>query len=162
MKNIPLRQGLFALVDDEDYEALSNYRWKAVYSVDIDSHYAIAKFSKENKRVYLMMHRVILRAKKNQYVDHRNHDTLDNRKQNIRIATASQNAANSRIGKANTSGYKGVSYFPYTKKKWRAYITLNQKQTILGYFDTKEQAALAYNQAAISLFGEFAFLNKLP
>lgn len=88
-------------------------------------------------------------------VDHINGVTYDNRASNLRLATASQNQANSVIRKDNTSGYKGVC-FNKKRNKWRARIYINNKQISIGYFDTPELAHMAYCKLAIELKGEFA------
>ena len=90
--------------------------------------------------------------------DHINGDGLDNRKQNLRICTHAENLRNRRLGKNNTSGYKGVSWHKL-HKLWYAHISHNKKLMSLGYFKDKEEAAKAYDRKAIELFGEFAKLN---
>lgn len=93
-------------------------------------------------------------------VDHINRISHDNRWENLRACNQSQNRGNTKLHKNNTSGYKGVSWFK-RDKKWRAAITKNRKVHHLGYFTKKEDAARAYNKAALDFFGEFALLNKL-
>lgn len=93
-----------------------------------------------------------------QYIDHVNGDRLDNRIENLRLATKSQNAANSKRQSNNTSGIKGVSYNA-ERSCWQAGICLNKKRKHLGRFSTKEAAAQAYASAAQRLFGEFAKLD---
>ena len=93
-------------------------------------------------------------------VDHINGDRSDNRIENLRECTNSQNSRNRGSSRNNTSGYKGVS-FSKNNKKWIAQITFNRRLIYLGYTDTKEEAALLYNEAAIKYHGKFAFLNKL-
>jgi hypothetical protein len=88
-------------------------------------------------------------------LDHINMDKSNNRIANLRDATATQNQRNKRAPKNNTSGFKGVCWYP-TRKSWRAHIKINKKFTHLGYYKTKEEAALAYEKAAKELFGEFA------
>ncbi len=92
-------------------------------------------------------------------VDHRNTDLLDNRRANLRLATHSQNSCNSRRDKSNTlSRYRGVS-FSKRKQKWFAAIRANGKKMWLGYFDSEEDAARAYDAAASKYHKEFARLN---
>ena len=104
------------------------------------------------------MHRVILKAKKGQYVDHRDRDGLNNQRYNIRICTNTQNLQNSKKQKGTTSKYKGVYLFS-KNKKWVSSITVNGKAYYLGCFKIEKEAAIAYNKAAKKHFKEFARLN---
>lgn len=111
--------------------------------------------------------RLILDAPRGLVVDHINHDILDNRRENLRLATSSQNSQNKLKTRDNTkySQFKGVCFYAYDGKKlarpWRAYIKINGKRQWLGYFQTEADAALAYNEKAKELFGEFALLNDI-
>ncbi len=110
------------------------------------------------------MHRFIMNADITTLVDHKNRDTLDNRKCNLRLCTKSENMRNRAMSKNNQSGYKGVRYFPFGRRKtkfWKAQIVFNHKYIHIGYYHTKEEAALAYNTKAKELFGEFACLNTI-
>jgi hypothetical protein len=89
-------------------------------------------------------------------VDHINHDPSDNRWSNLRECTITQNQANTRMRKNNTSGYKGVSYNSECKKPWKAQINIDKKTTCLGHFKTPEEAHSAYKAAAINHYGDFA------
>lgn len=154
MKKIVLTKGKYAFVDDEDYEIISKTKWYAGSRKGQDKYYAMNWKGR--------MHRFILKAKKNQEVDHINGNTLDNRKENLRICDSSQNKANSVISSRNTSGYKGVYRSKTNKhKKWIANIKAYGVVYRLGYFHKKEDAAKAYNKKAIELFGEFARLNEI-
>lgn len=106
------------------------------------------------------MHREIIDEKENEHVDHINGNKKDNRKSNLRIATSSQNSRNIGLRKNNTTGYKGVIY-EKKRDKWRAEIKKDYKSIFLGYFDTKEDAAKAYNEASMKYHGEFANLNNV-
>jgi len=156
VKEIKLTQGQVALVDDSDYEWLSGYSWfvhntgKYKYAQGWDGT------TRNRKRV--VMHRIIIDAQPGEQVDHINHDGLDNRRENLRKCTASQNQGNSRIGKNNVSGYKGVSLFS-SAETWRCTIRCKGTNKYLGTFDTPEEAAYAYDMEAARLFGEFAYLN---
>lgn len=150
MKEIKLTQGRFALVDDEDYEYLNQWRW--YYS---DSGYAVRKPSS----VRFFMHRVVINTPEGMFTDHINRNKLDNRRENLRICTRSQNCANVGILPSNTSGYKGVS-FDSREGKWRANIRVKGKKHSLGYFENIIEAVSAYNIAALEHFGEFAVLNQ--
>lgn len=108
--------------------------------------------------VYL--HRLLMSCPNHLYVDHIDRNILNAQKVNLRICTQSQNMMNSAMRSDNTSGYKGVAYFP-RDKNYRAYINKNGKQFHIGYFDLPETAALAYNRWAKILHGEYANLNKV-
>ncbi len=164
MKHILLTQGKFAIVDDEDYEWLNQYKWSA-HKTKYGGFMAI-RTSKRPQRKMIYMHRQIMNCPKEMDVDHQNHNTLNNLKSNLRICTRSQNCQNSKICKNNSSGYKGVTWFNQRKYKdkkykgkWRAQITHNNKNFHLGLFNNKTDAAKAYDIAAIKYFGEFANLN---
>ena len=160
MKEIPITQGKVALVDDEDFVFLNSFKWTATRGKrknGQDCFYAYRSEKKGGKWRPILMHRIILDAKKGQLVDHRNHDCLDNRRSNLRLATQSQVHANRKIS-FGSSKYKGVSWFDRTGK-WVVYIRIQGKQKNVGYFETEEEAARAYDAKARELFGEFARLN---
>lgn len=110
----------------------------------------------------LRFHRLVLPVDAEKQIDHKNNNSLDNRKDNLREVTNMQNCWNQRISSDNTSGFKGVIYDKHIKgnRKWRAQIGHDYKVHFLGRFSTPEQAALAYNKAATRFFGEYAHLNK--
>lgn len=164
MQTVPLHgqapAGRVALVDDEDYELVRAYRWyiKEVARGDrvrIQS-YAAANTWREGRRTRIMMHRLITGYL---LVDHINHNGLDNRRANLRPATASQNGANARPRAGGTSQFKGVCWRP-RYGKWQARIGRAGRN--LGSFATEEEAARAYDAAARELWGEFARLNFPP
>jgi hypothetical protein len=161
VKEIPLTKGMVALVDDQDYERVMQYKWHADYCHNTRSFIAERSFrAADGKWTRQPMSRFILDAPPEILVDHRNHNTLDNQRFNIRKCTHAQNQRNARKRCDNTSGYKGVSSRSHTKK-FRARIKVNGREIFLGYFYTKREAALAYNQAALRLHGEFAHLNDI-
>lgn len=153
MKTIPLTRGKVALVDDEDYEALSMFKWYAAYfarsNVWRPMRYAIG-----DKRVY--MHIQIMGKREGFEVDHRNRDGLDNQRDNLRWATKSQNAWNRRLP-GGASGFIGV--YKRETGVFRATIRANLKQFSLGEFQSAVDAAAARDAAAIKLHGQFAVLN---
>jgi len=163
MKQIKLTQGQYALVDDADYEELSKYKWCALYSKDMSSFYAGRESrKKEGEICTIRMHRQILglKLRDKRQIDHINHNILDNRRFNIRICTPRQNSMNRKPDQNTSSKYKGVSWED-SRNKWQAHITIKGKKKHLGYFQTEELAALAYNEAAKKYFKEFAYLNVI-
>jgi len=152
MKLIPLSQGLFAKVDDEDYEWLNQWKWCALE--DDNTFYAMRRAGKT-----ILMHSIIMQTPVGMEVDHKNYNGLDNRRENLRLCTRSQNQHN----KSSTNTYgRGVQYYSgYGKKKYRAKICKDYKCTYSKCFHTALEAAAAYNKMAIELFGEFACLNDL-
>jgi len=155
-KKIPLTQGKFAIVDNEDHEWLSQWGW--YYSRTGKTGYAKRNVWLKGKRTQLFMHRLILDPAKDILTDHVNGNSLDNRRENLRECSRKENARNSHRYKRNTSGYMGASFHKGCRK-WRAHIVVDGKQLHQGYFDDLEQAAHAYDAAALELHGEFATLN---
>jgi hypothetical protein len=159
MKTIPLTQGQVALVDDEDVERLSQFKWYALWSPNIGSYYARHQLNPVNgKREMLWMHRFIMGARTGEHIDHRNHDTLDNQKSNLRLVLREENQRNRGKPKHNTSGYKGVTLRARVNR-WEASIKIYGRTQYLGNHVTPEDAARAYDAKAIELFGEFALTN---
>jgi hypothetical protein len=157
MKRIPLTRGMFALVDDEDFEWLSIYRWNAHAVAGF--FYATASRYRGQVKTQPYMHRLIMRPTPGKRVDHINHDTLDNRKSNLRICSPSQNLWNSKIPLSNKSGYKGVSKCSATGR-WRVDIRKSGKGINIGRFVDIRKAAMAYDREATRMFGEFALTNR--
>lgn len=155
-KTIELTQGKSAIVDDQDYENLNQYKWH--YS---NHGYAARMVRKKQHRSVTFMQWYIVRPLLNTVIDHINGDRLDNRRCNLRMCKKEDNNKNRRVNKSKTSSqYKGVTWRKHAKA-WKAYIKLNQKQIHLGYFKNEFDAAIAYNKAAEQLFGEFACLNEV-
>jgi len=157
MKRIELTQGQIALVDDTDYDWLNQYKWCA-YKPPTGGFYA----KREESGRTILMHRQILGLEKGdkRQGDHQNHNTLDNRRENIRICSCQQNQRNRKPRLNISSVYKGVSWYKRCKK-WQAHIQMNKKRKHLGYFKREREAAFAYNEVARNLFGEFAWLNPV-
>ena len=151
-KLIPLTQGKFAIVDAEDYERLSKYKW---YTRKSD-HRLYAYRSKERKSIG--MHRDVMNAAKGFVVDHIDGDGLNNRKSNLRLCTWTENSLNKRPRSNGRSRYKGLAWQKRTGK-WEVRITKCGKRRYLGTFDDEMEAAIAYDRKAEVLFGEFAYLN---
>lgn len=168
MKKIPLTQGQYTIVDDEDFEMLSKWKWGLRKSwggrryavrwqfVPTSERGGRKRYSKD---VYL--HRYLMEVtERNIFVDHINGDSLDNRKKNLRLCTQSQNQCNRGPSKKSSSGYKGVTFLK-REGLWRATIKYQNKTYRKDRLQTKELAALAYNKMAKELHGEFAYQNKV-
>jgi|ERR1035437_699119 hypothetical protein len=154
MKEILLNQSKVAFIDEEDYERVNKYLWCVDYKPSSDTYFAFTHI--KGKKTYL--HSFILNTPKGLQVDHKDHDGLNDVRNNIRICTQTQNNANNRKMKNTSSKYKGVSW-TRNYGKWEAYIKINKIKKNLGYFTSEKDATLAYNKTAIKLFGEFALLN---
>ena len=138
MKKIKLTKEQFAIVDDEDFDFLSQWKW--CYS----HGYAIRNNYPETKKIY--MHRVINKTPEGLETDHINRNTLDNRKNNLRSVEKIENIHNVGLRKTNTSGYKGV-YWNKLNKNWRVIIGVNGKSLEIGSFKLMTEAILNRQQA---------------
>lgn len=155
MRQIPLTNiDKLALVDDDIFEYLSQWNW--FYA----GGYAARWQRMGNKYKLIKMHREVINTPEGMITDHKNRNKLDNRIENLRICDYCQNNNNTKQFSTNTSGYRGVSWNNVCKK-WLAYIAHSYKNYYLGSFDNKEDAAIAWNEAAKELKGEFATLNKI-
>lgn len=155
---IALSGGHNAVVDAYDYEWLNQWNW---YTMTPDGiPYAFRHARIDSIRTTVLMHRLILGCTiREEEGDHRNHDTLDNRRSNLRKCTSAENKWNIRISSQNKSGFKGVS-FDRTRGKWAAKISFHNKTVNIGRFDVIEEAVAAYDAKARELFGEFAHTNQ--
>ena len=153
MKELPLTRGKIALVDDDDFATLSAYAWVAINPRGY--WYAVRSMRRVDGTGWTsrMLGREILEAPPGLVVDYKNGDTLDNRRDNIRLATRSQDCANAHLRKHSRPGLKGVQRH---HGRWRARITVDHEVINLGYFSTPEDAHAAYAESAIRYFGEFA------
>ena len=147
-KIIPLLHGKQTIVDDEDFDNLSKYKWRC------NSNGYVVRGSAARFR----LHRVIMDAPVGMEVDHINGDTLDNRRENLRLCIHAENGRNRQLNMNNKSGYKGVSWNE-RDKKWRAMIKINLHHIYLGQFTDSMEAARAYDEAAQKYYGEFAKTN---
>lgn len=153
MKEIKLTQGKVALVDDEDFEWINQWKW---YAQKRNNGLTAAR--RDGKKI-VSMHRVIMGVTDcNLFIDHKNHDILDNRRDNLRICTKAQNNCNIRSHRGSTSKYLGVCWCRRSRK-WISSIKSNGIIYKLGYFKSEKEAAIAYNNKALKLHGEFANLN---
>jgi hypothetical protein len=159
MKEIQLTQGQFSRVDDKDFERINKYKWYA--RKHHTGKYVAARSIRDKltgKVTGVLLHRFIINAPDGVKVDHIDLDTLNNQRSNFRLCNNSQNKANCTAYKTNKSGYKGV----YKRGlKWAAQVRVKGSLIHIGVFDTKEQAALAYNEGAKKHHGEFARLNRI-
>ena len=156
MEEIKLSQGKVALVDDEDYEYLNQWKWCAAKCGN--TFYAVRAVSADGGQTIMRMHWEVMKAKG---IDHIDRDGLNNQRSNLRLCTNSENHMNTRKCPNKSSIYKGVSFLK-NAGKWRASIMINGKTIDLGLFVYEVDAARAYNLKAIKLFGDFANLNILP
>lgn len=157
---IPLTQGKNAIVDVEDFERISQFNWCAGWDKVSKTFYAHSKNYGKGKLKTIRMHRVILQCKHGEVCDHANHNGLDNRKANLRKCTNAENARNARPKKSSRTGFKGVRIAARCKfRKYTADITLERRRHYLGHFQSAEEAAHAYDEAAKKYHGEFAYLN---
>lgn len=146
---LPLTQGKIAIVDEQDFNCLSQYDWT------FDGVYAHRSVKIGNKWTHVRLHHVILgKHPVGLHVDHRNGDKLDNRRSNLRFATRSQNLANAKLRKDNTSGAKGV--YQIGEHKWYAQVRANGRTYHVGRFTNFNDAVNARHRRAIQLHGEFA------
>ncbi len=157
MKEIKLTQNKTALIDDADFDWLNQWKWYA----DKAKHTFYAATNNigngEAKKIY--MHRLIMKARPGEHIDHKTGNGLDCQRNNMRTCTNAENRRNRRKANGVASKYKGI--YAIKSGKWAARICLNYKQMFLGYFNTEIEAAKAYNEAALKYHGEFANLNKI-
>ena len=156
-REIPLTRGLVAKVDAEDYDKVSSFRWCALQSRDTFYAYRVKVI--DGKRTAIYMYRFVMSENdKVIVIDHINHDTLDNRKSNLRRATNAQNHHNQKMLRTNKLGLKGI-YATKRGRPFEALIRFNGKNIHIGRFDDPVEAARAYDRKAVELFGEFAYVN---
>ena len=171
MKLIPLTQGKFAMVDDEDFEELNKHKWHTNNNGNTD--YAIRDLprDKQNKQRKLKMHRIILGLTNPKTLcDHKDGNGLNNQRGNLRVCTHKENCRNKSKRKMCSSKYKGVSaqiqkYKGIIYKRWCARINIGNGNKTLGAFpftpSGERDAAKLYNASALANFGEFARLNTI-
>jgi len=163
MIEIPLTRGKTAVVDDEDSYVLAGRKWQASRE---GKETSISWYAIQGKRPRIRMHRLVMEHKLNrpllsgEQIDHINHNGLDNRRSNLRIATANENQQNARLmNTPKSSKYKGVTWNKHAKQ-WKAGIRVDGRRCYLGHFRSEEDAAKAYNLAALKYFGKFAEINE--
>lgn len=149
-KSFAKKRGI-AMVDNEDYERVSKFSWSMHCR-----GYAVSEIDGK----LILMHRFVLNSLDGVHTDHIDGNKLNNRKNNLRLVSISQNNKNLRIRKDNISGYKGVSW-DKERYKWFAKITSDKKQIYIGRYKSIKEAVRAYNKAAMKYHKKFAWLNPL-
>ena len=150
-KEILITRGQVVIVDEQDYEELSKYKW---YLID---GFAARTIKKDDKRTTIYMHRVIMDAPMGVSVYHINHNKLDNQRENLRLVKGSARM-HRRPSVKHSSKYRGV-YWCKDKRKWIAEIKVYKKQIRLGRFEVEKDAAMAYDEAARKYYGSLARTN---
>lgn len=163
-RTIPLTQGYEAIVNESDYPQVSQFSWHAEINkrgLKTDVYAARWIVGLNGKRRRMRMHVELMGYKQGMEVDHRDRNGLNNCRSNLRFATHADNSRNASIRQDNTSGFKGVTFEPYTRgsKKWKSTIQYDKRRITIGRYLTAKDAAMAYNDKAMRLFGEFACLN---
>lgn len=148
------------LIDDDDYDKVINYTWCIFKPSGSKSFYVGTNIKKDGKFKIQTLHRIILNYYSDKFIDHINHNTLDNRKCNLRICTNLENQRNQVPRNKESSKYKGV-HKPKRENKYIAQIKINGVNIPLGRHAKEVDAAKSYNEAAIKYFGEFALLNNI-
>jgi hypothetical protein len=160
MKTIPLTQGKVAIVDDVDYEELSQYKWQATNSGRTWYAKRYLCYDEQGRHQSIKMHRQILGLKATEIADHVNGNGLDNQRENLRLCSQHQNSFNHKKSRRKTmSHFKGVSRVAGSTVTWRAYVHPNKTAIHLGCYPDESTAAKAYDEAAKFLFREFSALN---
>ncbi|MGB4825387.1 MAG: HNH endonuclease [Leuconostoc mesenteroides] len=156
-KIIELTQGQFAIVDEEDFERVDKFKWRANRKKN-GNFYARTHWRDENGRAIKKdLYSFVVNFKKEQQVDHINLNTLDCRRKNLRVATKQQNRFNTSVKETNKTKFKGVTF--RGENIFEAKISCNKIYYKLGKFNNAEDAAKAYDKKAKELFGEFAWSN---
>lgn len=157
---IKLTKGKWAFIDTEDIPKVAHIHWHIHEGKKFTTTYCRGSKWENGKAVGVMLHRIITGANPGQLVDHINHNGLDNRKCNLRICTAQENNRSVVKRKKGTSIFKGV-YYDKRRHDYKATITVNKKTITIGYYKKEIDAAKAYNERALKLFGDFAVFNDI-
>ena len=156
-KEVPLQNGMIAIIDDEDYERVNQYRWAA----RTDENNSVLKiYNSSEIRTTISLNRFILNLENEQKVIHKDGDELNFTKTNLIVVDQAIVSRKRRGNKNSSSKYKGVSLHSQTGK-WKAQINANGSVKHLGLFESESKAALTYNEAAIKYFGEYAYQNVI-
>ena len=158
-KEIQLTQGKVALVDDDMFDYLNQWKWFA--AKNHNNFYAVTNWKIfKGKQHRIFMHRLIMNPEKGMIIDHLDRCGLNNQKNNLRICTKCENSRNRGLNLNNKTGFKGVYYIKFLNK-YRVQIQSNKIKYHLGYFIDIKEAINTYNEAAIKFHKEFANLNKI-
>lgn len=161
MPNIILSNGMSTEIDEQDSD-LMQYKWSCG-----SNGYAVRATRKDKETPRVILHRAIVsrmigrKLNRDELVDHKDMNVYNNKRSNLRVTNKSGNGANSTKKSHNKSGFKGVTW-DATRNKWKATVLHMKKQKFLGRFDLPEDAARAYDRAAVETWGEFARINFPP
>lgn len=162
VREIPLQNGMVALIDDEDYPRVAQHKWTAANVAKRDGRppcwYVKRQITVDGKSFNIWLHRFILGVPDGVTVDHEDRDTLNNQKFNLRMASSRQQAHNRRKQRGSANAFKGVVKAS-DSNRWTAWISHEGKRRYLGIFRTPEEAARIFDAAASHLHGEFAWTN---
>jgi hypothetical protein len=158
-RKISLGEGQWTIVDSKDYYRLMDYKWW-VHGNGTNLYAARTAITAELRSRIIYLHRQIMDPPPTLLVDHRNTDSLDNRRANLRLATQVQNMQNRRKRKNTSSRFIGV-HFDKQRLRWSVHIRHNGRKLWLGRFTDEISAARVYDKAAKEYFGEFARLNNV-
>lgn len=153
-KKVPLTNGGFATVSAIDYERVRKWKWCLCTSKGCT--YVMSSRNRNKKS----MHRFVMRARKGMIIDHINHNTLDNRRDNLRSCSISQSNMNRRGSIGSSSKFKGVHWYK-CRQEWKSSIYVRGRHYFLGAFQNEDDAAIVYNVAAQLFHGEFAYINHV-
>lgn len=156
MRLVQLTRGKYAIIDSEDFSAVECYKWN--YSNSGYAKTAVPHPTIKGRQSYLYMHTLLMSTPKGMHVDHKDGNSLNNQRSNLRLCSHADNMRNSKIPKNNTSGYKGVGFLKRSGR-WNACIYFMNKRIHIGNYTNKDDAARAYDTKATELYGEFARLN---
>ena len=161
MKHIQLTKNKIAIVDDEDFDFLSKFKWCSSHGYAVTPIYIEGSYHKtlcpKGKYKQIRMHRLLLSVDDTKEVDHRNMDRLDNRKENLRVASRAENMRNKGMQVNNTSGFKGVGW-DKQRKKWRVQIKADDIR-VVKRFDSLVEAQDFYKDSATIYHKDFARIN---
>jgi hypothetical protein len=155
---IKLTKNQEMIIDDDDFEKISKYKWHASEIRNSNKFYAMTQIFRNGKRTRDVAHRIIL-GFPNGFIDHINGNPLDNRKRNLRICTNSENLCNRPAQKSNKIGYKNI-WYDKERSRFCVDISFNRKKVFRGRFAFLDEAILARNVNLIKYHGEFAFIDK--